>query len=651
MNLGPSSGGPPCALLLDGRPASFADQPGEANRWRSWLLAPGLELHQRWQDDAPPGCLRSQVELEAHADTPLISDLALCQLPCAGCVLHGHNGGANWLNDRDLPRREWLPRQWTLDQDLWIDSGVDGRGSLQFLPIWWLQGAAGGVWFGPEWNGCWRLTIRQGLLRLELPQFRFRLRPGERIALPPVLLQAYTGPITAGRAALRRTVRDHLRPGDHPLPPVVYRVLGGQVSRLGPEGLRQEAPLLAEAGFEAMIWGTGWFRALTGSTRHDNEQWARPRQRADDPDAWGNWWETIGDFQPHPERFPGGVQAWTADLARRGIAHGLWIDPRLSPDCASHPAASAAGALVPFTRFVEKDLVWSLGLIDTACAAGRTLLLDILERMVGDHGATWIWHDVNVELRQRYFDASEAPDRRGLHELAWHQGVDAVYDELRRRHPQARLLWCASGGTMVSLGSLRRADLLWISDCELLDRAADGSLASDSTRTMRSCLLEILPASLILSAFTRPREAPEGFPTVDILLSHCGGAFGVGHYLQDWAATELARLHEVVAVFKTIRPLLDGDFHRLAPLPVDRRGWDAWQFDDARTGSGVIFAFRLAEEPGSTCRLRPHGPAVSVRVLLGRATLSAAEGDGILLDLADRACLLAYGALPEPRHA
>lgn len=553
-----------------------------------------------------------------------------------GCVLFGRS-----RRTPDYPPREFAIWDRDLDEPFDAQEVVDGRCSREYLPIWFLCRGDGGVWFGPEWSGTWRLHVGREasgvVARLALPFTNFVLRQGEEVVFPPVTLGTWQGDAWEGCLALRRTIRDELMPrmdGRVPEPPVVTQVLGGPARELDADGLAREIRIAEDIGMECYIFASSWLREVEGWTHFpEHVEWAL--QNPDDPGSpWMNWWEVNGRFRPAASRFPDGLDAFAADLARRGMMLGLWYDPRVNVLVDEYE--ECADALVPFKRLKLRDKSWDMGLIDLGRESGRRYMLSLIERFVEEYGASWIWHDLNVETRMRYWDNVEEPDRRGLMELRYNEGMHRVYEEVLRRWPHVWIEWCASGGTMIDLGTLRRSHTLWIADYS--DMGPDGT--TDRSRAYRSCLNWILPATYVLNTLYSRRTAgqegsselaaPDGRDVcMHHLLTQFGSPFGLGHSLINWSEADLADVRKAVAVFKDVRHYLVKDFWGLFKPPAPQDGWDGWQYHDPADGSGLLVLFKggRCRQDEETVEPRWVDPAgLRFETLLGEADIRPSGG-------------------------
>lgn len=581
-----------------------------------------------------------------------ILDLSL-PAGAAGPVIRSFRGGAQWRSRKEFPRDEFAPWDTDLSAESLEIEDTEGRCSHTYFPVWFLYDADGGLWFGPEWEGTWRCrAARDGQTvryRLSLPFLEFSPVQGEDIVLPTVTLGGYTGDIHDGYGHLRRTLRDVFLPdlaGRAPLPQVSYQALEGQIPLLAGEGMRREADLAAGVGCEEFILASIYSRGPDVPPRYDRPEWYAMSSSLTGETENNVWFEFNGAITPHPDRFPGGVGAFVSHLRDNGMRLGLWYDPRVHPQVNAYP--DARDTLVPFHREQEQDKCWDMGLIDLGSRAGRDYMLGWIDYFVQECGAELIWHDLNVEVRDRYWKHVEEPGRAGLMELRYFHGLYEVYDEVRRRYPHVRIEWCASGGTMISLGILRRVHSLWVTDYTDMKFQQGEDCNCDRARAIRTRLLHLLPASLIFNSLYVPKQIydtdrPIGW---DNLLTQLGGNFGLGHYLQRLKPSDLDDVRRAVEVFKEIRHLLNRDFHEPLPTPTDQTQWQAWQFHDPDSGEGVVVLFKLHECTTDQQRLDlkwVNPTALQCTVPLGEASL-AADADGLSVDMPDRAAVIRYRA-------
>jgi hypothetical protein len=109
----------------------------------------------------------------------------------------------------------------------------------------------------------------------------------------------------------------------------------------------------------------------------------------------------------------------------------------------------------------------------------------------------------------------------------------------------------------------------------------------------------------------------------------------------------------VIGVYKNVRKYLrDGDFWSLLPAPEDQTGWDAWQFHDPDTHTGLLVLFKRRDCDEASVTVQPRWPEhwrqMHYTSLLGEATATVAD-DGLRVDVPGRAVLLRYDRrMPAP---
>ncbi len=530
--------------------------------------------------------------------------------------------------------RPWQ-RELAVNEPFELDSDGCGKSSSSHVPIWLYFGPSGGVWFGPEWSGSWRFEACRAptytRLAVCVDPLEFTMAQGEEIELPGASLATWAGSMRAGHNHLRRTLRDCFLPridGEAPLPLVTVQGLGGQETYHTEEGIRREADVAARLGVEQYTFNAGWYQ----SPDHKSLFHSPPK-----PMPWGEdrpevWFDTMGDVEPHPERFPSGVGAFVEYLRERGMGFGLWIDTRVAPGARCHdrlahvllapdPSRLGPGRAFPSVEF------FGTGLVDLARRSGRVWLEELLERLIADYGASWVWIDMNTFPRPLYWDAHEAPDRRGLMELRFYQGLGEVFDRVMARHPHVRVETCGNGGMYIDLAMLRRSHSVWIDDYvgfEALGQPFD----IDINRSFRTGICQWLPGALPQNSLYIPWAVTQSDEPYDPIhyVSHFAGTLTFGQRIQKWKPADLDLAAQAVAVYKQIRRYTLEDFYPLFPLPEGRDAWEGWQFHDPDAGEGALIVFRLGESSQPVRELRLGGDVApdgyAYELLWGQADLT-----------------------------
>jgi len=466
-----------------------------------------------------------------------------------------------------------------------LDSDRTGRSSNSQIPIWVYADSGQGLWLGPEWSGCWGLEVRReqdgSRLLIGLPTFDFTMCEGEKIELPTAAFGVYTGKPHAGFNALRRAIHKHYLPSvtspdgqerQKPQPPVLFQGLGGLPAYQDEKTLYAEADRAAAVGCEAFVLDAGWYCF---------------------PPV--NWWENMGEWRPDAERFPSGVDKFADYVHSKGMRFGLWIEPRmaLTVDAFDHARdiflAPSPEVVAPYGSHAP---FFSQAMLDLGKAAAQDWFTCELECLISEYHADWIWFDFNTDPRMQHWDEREGRARKGLMELRFYQGMYKVFETVAGRHPNVWLETCSSGGRMIDLAQLRRFHSIWVNDLSMDD---------DQNRNFRGALSRVLPAVCIQNAFFLNDRilfsAPEDrrLHTANRFLTCFGGAFQFGQGLAYWEDDAIRTAARYTALYKEYRCYLDKEYYHTLPIPSSRDAWDAWQYHDPETDSGIVLVFRLGQ--------------------------------------------------------
>jgi alpha-galactosidase len=222
--------------------------------------------------------------------------------------------------------------------------------------------------------------------------------------------------------------------------------------------------------------------------------------------------------------------------------------------------------------------------------AAREWLTDFISRCVSDWGITVFRQDFNI-APLRFWQAADAPDRQGIAENRYVEGLYTMWDELRRRHPKLTIDNCASGGRRIDLETCSRSYPLWRSDTQCCGRAMP---VQDQVQTAGLSLYVPLHAA--------------GVWSFDPYLFRSVATMGV-NVCQDLRKTDEATVQQArraIAEMKRLRPLWQGDYYPLFPISLDETQWCGWQCHRADLDRGFAMVFRRARSPYSSAELALH---------------------------------------------
>ncbi|HZX05908.1 glycoside hydrolase family 36 protein [Kribbella sp.] len=297
-----------------------------------------------------------------------------------------------------------------------------------------------------EHNGPWHYelgeTRRGGYLLLSGPtdlehQWSVEVTADRPFTSVPVSLvtgsdvDGVFGALTRQRRAIRRR-----RPVDDRMPVVFNDYMN---TLLGDPTTAKLLPLIdaaAEAGADYFCIDAGWY-------------------------AEGDWWNTVGAWQPSATRFPNGLAEVIDRIHRHGMVPGLWLEPEVvgvrSPIAAELPDEAF------LTRRGRRIAENGRYLLDLRDPAARKHLDDTVDRLVGDFGIGFFKFDNNTQT-------GPGSDKGGTslgHGLLEHnRAVLNWLEDVQARHPDLLIENCASGAMRMDYAMLSRLHLQSTSDQE-----------------------------------------------------------------------------------------------------------------------------------------------------------------------------------------
>jgi alpha-galactosidase len=386
------------------------------------------------------------------------------------------------------------------------------------------------------WSGSWRITVdRSPAGRLSWTGgfghegLTWRLHPGEEWETP-VFAGLYSADGFGGTSrGWHAYTALHVLPNPEELRPVVYNSWEATGWEVNDGNQRRLAAAAAEVGAELFVMDDGWF----GSRESDTAG--------------------LGDWTVNPDRFPAGLSPLIDEVHSHGMRFGIWVEPEMvNPDSDLYRAHPDWVLHMPnrSRTTLRNQLVLNFARPDVAGWAHKWL-----DGLVRDHEIDFLKWDMN-----RAFTEAGWPERGEDAARLWIEHVRAVYaimDRLRDDHPSLRIEACAGGGGRADLGILARTDEVWTSDnTDAYDRISiqHGYSQLYPARTMAAWVTDS-------PNFLTGRTIPLRF-RFHVAMA---GVLGVGGDLLRWTQEERREAAELVALYKTIRPIVQhGEQYRLA---------------------------------------------------------------------------------------
>jgi alpha-galactosidase len=494
---------------------------------------------------------------------------------------------------------------------------VGGRSSnTHALPFFHLTWDGGGVVLAIGWSGQWAaswahnehasLQVRAGMERT-----RLRLHPGETIRTPRILLLFWQGEEPfRGNNLLRRFLLTHRCPQKDGNPVL------GPLACTGSPGVDAEFNMATE------------YNQLASAERY--------RQFGLEADYWwidagwyeGRWPNGVGNWFPRQDGFPNGLRPVSDGVKKMGyeglllwfeperVHRGTWLD-------GEHP-----------------DWVLRLpgnpnGLLNLGHPDALRWLTEHLSGMIEREGLSVYRQDFNMDPLP-YWRARDEPEREGIHEIRHVEGLYALWDELRRRHPGLLIDNCASGGRRIDLETTARSIPLWRTDYQYFE--PNGQQLH----------------TYGLNLFLPLHGTGSGRPDVYAFRSAMNSAIVLGWYL--WETNFPAELgRRCIAEYRRVRHLFHGDYYPLTPHSTSDDIWIAYQFHRDDRDEGMVLAFRRPDSAEGERLLNLH--ALDLRTTYTfqfvdsdeERTLTGAEARaGVLVRIEEprRSALILYSRRP-----
>lgn len=175
----------------------------------------------------------------------------------------------------------------------------------------------------------------------------------------------------------------------------------------------------------------------------------------------GFWWDSVGQWLPSTERFPGGIEKVLGYIREKGMIPGLWLEIEVMG--INSPMAEQTDDSWFFVRHGRRIYDRSRYQLDFRSPKVRAHATETIRRLVEDYGVGYIKMDYNIEPgigTER--DADSFGDGLLQHERAYLSWLDEIFE----KYPQLVIENCSSGGLRMDYGLLSRCSIQSTSDQE-----------------------------------------------------------------------------------------------------------------------------------------------------------------------------------------
>jgi alpha-galactosidase len=402
------------------------------------------------------------------------------------------------------------------------------------------------------WTGQWASQFtraQNGPLRtrIGMEKTSLYLNPGERIRSPRVVLMPWEGNRQNAHILWRRFVLFEYVPRLEGRPvqlPVALQTYDRYNSRPGwatEAGQIEAVEAAARLGCDTYWFDAAWF-----------------------PGGFPNG---VGNWIAKPAEFPKGLKPVGDACKEHDMRFVLWFEPERV-----HETSQIAKEHPEFVHGGSKG-----GLFKLDDPEARRWLTELLSSRISEYGITVYRNDFNMDPLD-YWRKNDPPDRQGITEIRYVEGLYAMWDELLARHPGLWIDNCSSGGRRIDIEMCSRSVPLWRSDTNCWA----GHPEWNQAQTASLCLYVPLHTSCAW--------VPERYTTRSAVT---GGLLCQFDYLdKNFPMDEAGMLikearHDLFAWY--------GDFYPLTPAHVAPDEFVAYQFHRPDLDAGVIRAFRRPE--------------------------------------------------------
>ncbi len=567
-------GGKPSSELLGSWEVKRASSKIDENRTERTLTytdpKTGLEIRCEGVEfsDFPAVEWTLKLRNTGKADTPVLESIQAVDtaMPALGnATLHWAKGGVASFDDF-APQEARLAKP---GETLHLQPG-GGRSSNGVLPFFNAAGADSGVVMAIGWTGEWAAdftSVSNGLsLKTGMAKTHLVLHPGEEIRTPKVLLLFYGGDRWRGQNQLRRFILAHHRPAlsGKPMPaPITWGVFG-----ITPADVHQfNIGKIIEHDLPIdYYWvDAGWY----GKT--------------------GNWAADVGDWELVPKLYPEGFKPLSEQLEKSGRHLMVWFEPERVRNG------------TPWSKLQPEWLLKLPGAEDSLLNLGNPEALKFVTDSISAKidafglGTGCYRQDYNIDPLG-FWQARDTPDRQGMTEIRYIEGLYAYWDALLAKHPGMIIDNCASGGRRIDLETTGRSTPFWRTD-------------GPRDPVAHQCHSYGLMAWVPLSAISEDREGDDYefrssmCSSLCINWQHSGdGAWWKfpDNFPFDWAKRTLDQ-------YVTIRDHFTSDYYPLTPYTQEQGAWMAWQFYSPDKGEGMVQAFRREQSPYTAINVKLRG--------------------------------------------
>jgi alpha-galactosidase len=446
-------------------------------------------------------------------------------------------------------------------------SGGFGRSSSKDMPFFKIENGRSSYIFAVGWTGQWQssLVVQDDAslrVRSGLEKTHFYLRPGEKVRMPRILMINTDGDTWNCNTVCRELIFKHYacrRNGRNVMPTPFCNTCftrgGLWLNETTAENQISLIKAYSKIGIELLLTDAGWFE--------------------------GGWPAGAGNWTPRKDSYPEGMAPVAKAAKDCNMIYGLWFEPE---------------RVVAGTWLHKNHPDWLLRrngdnntfLLNFALPQAREYFFSIVAGYMRLPGFGVYRQDFNAEPFD-YWRDNDAPDRQGITEIKYIEGLYEYWDMLAKAWPDSFREGCSSGGRRIDLETIMRFHASQKTDYWFDPEVDQASLWG---------LSQYLPNSVVVAHL---RDMDDYTFHSTLPSSICLG------WIADAPGFDLSKAAGIISRYKEIRELMVGAWYPLTDLPRDKTQWLVSQYHRRDLNRGCIIALRRPESKYRSLEVTFHG--------------------------------------------
>ena len=561
---------PPFSFIYNGKPSGELlglwkiEKHGTTTTWTDLSTGLKVSMEAIRYSDYPGVDWVLYFENTGSKDTPIIEDIQALDmiLDSPPYRLHKTNGAPANPTDFEVSEVALSP------EHAEVMGGGGGRSSNKDFPFFKIETGKASLIFAVGWSGQWQAKLecpdeRELRITAGMEKTHFILHPGEKVRTPRMLVFVWQGDTLESNAQFRQLIYKHYaakRNGKTPLPILFCNTAftrgGVWLNECNAENQISLIKAYAPLGLEALITDAGWFE--------------------------GGWPAGAGNWTPRKDAYPQGMAPVAQAAKDHGMLYGLWFEPERVVSGTwvhrNHPEWVLASQIDP-----EGTYLLNFGLPEV-----QDYFFGIVKGFMDLPGFRFYRQDFNMDPLP-YWRFNDAPDRQGITEITYIEGLYAYWDRIAKTWPDSIREECASGGRRIDLETIMRMHL---------HQESDYWFDNDVDQAQIWALSQYLPNSL----FDTPLIRLDDYSFHSTLATSL-----IPGWIADAPDFDADRAKELLDRYRELRHLLVGAYYPLTPYSRKPNEWLAMQFHRPDLDEGMILAFRRAECPDEMIDVSLHG--------------------------------------------